>query len=371
MRKVCLVAGATSLLACGKVLDVPTDAAIDSPPTDVAIDGPLPKSRLYAFNAAQFDISQVSKISLEVVDLTDLTFIRNVDLGFAGLAAGAISPDGTVAYVADFASGEVRFHDTTTGMPTRGAIAVPGVRDLALNADGSILYAASNLTIAAIDTAAGTVTSSPVVGTANGITLTLALSPDGARIATATNDATIALVRTSDLSIEASIPIVTNVQGCASQPAAVAFRSNGLLITWDLNCDALYQVDVGTRTQLVASSIATGRDGGTSFQAANKLTFSNSTGLAYAIKEDGPNNLAVMNAQNATFTTLANADLPFSSVMSEDGSNLFLGVVHRFNGGGADTITTVGTATSVVTVDAYTLSIATQSVSDLTIVTSL
>ncbi len=360
------------LLACGNVLKIEPDAP---PPVDASPDARPAVTRLYAVSAAQLDFSTVSKISLDVIDLRTTTLDRHVELGFAGLSATAVSPDAATIYVADFSTGEVRFLSTTTGAIAR-TVPLAQVRDIVLDASGGKLYAAAGSKIVAIDTATGTTTPSPDVGGAS-ITLGIALSPDGARIGTSTTNGgsnpTITLVRTSDMSIENAIPIVTNVGGCSSSPAAVAFKSNGLLVTWDLNCDALYQVDVGTHTQLTAGSIATGRDSGASFMSSNKLTTSASSGLAYAIKEDA--NLAVMNTQNTTFTQLPmaapNTDTPFASGMSGDGARLFVSIIHRFNGGGADTLTTIDTATSGVTPNAFTLMSATQSVVSMKAVTSL
>jgi len=356
----------TSLFACGKVVDTPQDGASDSP-VDVAVDDPPPLvPRLFVVTGAQLDFSQVSKSGLEVIDAETMTFDRNVDLGFGGVSSAAVSPDGKTVYIADFASGEVRFHDTTTGISSK-TVTLAQVRDLAINADGTKLYAASGQNVVEIDTTTGDTRPSPAVGGPNTLALNLGLSPDGARVGVSTTNGgsnpTITLVRTMDMSIENAIPITTNVTGCGASPGAVAFKNNGLLVTWDTNCDALYQVDVGTHTQLTAGSIATGRDSGSSFISSNKLTVSAASGLVYAIKEDA--NLAIMNTQTTTFTQIAGVDTPFASGMLDDGTKLFVAVIHRFNGGGADTFNVIDTNTANVTPDAYTFSGASQSAIDV------
>jgi DNA-binding beta-propeller fold protein YncE len=292
--------------------------------------------------------------------------VRRVDLGAASSPSMVVSPDGAIVYVGDRTNGEVRFVDSTTGAVLH-RVPASGIRDLAITPDGRRLFASAGQTIIAIDTVTRTALASPPVGGANAVALGNALSPDGTRIATATSVAAVTLVRTADMSIEAEIPIVTNVTGCASQPVGVAFMSNGLLVAWDSNCDALYQVDVGTRTQLTARSIATGRDSGASFNIISRLAVSTASNLAYALKEDA--NLAVMNPQTNTFTQIAMGDVPFAATMSPDGAQLVVSVVHRFNGGGADTLEVLDTASTAVQ-RLYTLSAANQSVTDMMIVAS-
>lgn len=366
MRQVLPILALLFSAACGKVVETTPDASS----IDAGVDAPVPVPRLYALTASTLDPLMAAVIALEVIDLRTMTMVRQLDLGAASSPSLAISPDGAIAYVGDRANGEVRFVDTATGV-TLHRILLNGVRDLAISADGKTVFASAGPQVVAIDTATRDTRPSPNVGGQNAVTLGNALSPDGVRVATATSNGgsnpTVTLVRTSDLSIEAAIPIATNVTGCAASPVGVAFTSNGHLVAWDSNCDALYQVDVGTRAQLTGGSIATGRDSGSSFNITGRLAVSQASNLAYALKEDA--NLAVMNPQTNTFTLIALGDTPFASTMSPDGTRLLVTVIHRFNGGGADTLEILDTSSSALQ-RAYTFARANHSVVDMMVVES-
>jgi DNA-binding beta-propeller fold protein YncE len=307
---------------------------------------------------------------LEIVDLTTMTNLHRFPLGAGTAHSLAVSPDGRTAYVADTARGEVGFIDTTNGIAGTPAT-VAGVRDLVLSADGQRLFAATNRNVVAIDATTRAVMPSPMLA-GDSIPLGIALSPDGQRVAVATtyggSNPTVTLVRTSDMSIEMAIPIATNVTGCATFPYLVAFVDNGLMLSWDDNCDALYQVDVGTHTQLTARSIATGRDccGAIS---SRRLAVSLASHLVYALREDG--NLVIMNPQTLTFA-LASCfvDMPGALVSSVGGDKLYISIIHRFNGGGADTLDVFDTSNSGCQHAAYTFMVANQSVFDMVVVAS-
>jgi DNA-binding beta-propeller fold protein YncE len=367
----CATAFLTLLLGCGEIPATATDAAVGG---DAAADAPPDAApivpRLYALTSA-FGMG-ATLYGLEIVDLRTMTKLQRFPLGAGNATSVAVSPDGHTAYVSDLASAEVSFISTSTGMPEH-TVALGQVRDLVLSSNGQRLFAAAGDKLVAIDTSTRMTTPSLSLGT-NRIALGLALSPDGQRLVTATTNGgsnpTVALVRTSDMSIEAQVPITTDVTGCASAPFTVAFSDTGLLVSWDNNCDELYQIDAGTHTQLTMRNIATGRDSGSGGWVTSRLATSAKTHLAYAVREEG--NLAIMNPQTLTFTLATGfTDMPQALVSSASGDKLYVSVIHQFTtAGAADTIDVLDTASSGFQRDAYTFSVTTQSVLDMAVVES-
>jgi len=139
-------------------------------------------------------------------------------------------------------------------------------------------------------------------------------------------------------------------------------------VSWDNNCDELYQVDVGTHAQLTAGSIATGRDSGSGGFVTSRLTVSASTHLAYAVREAG--DVVVMNPQTATFTPLGGfSGSPQAIESTASGNQIFVSVVHQFTTQGTpDTIDILDTSSNMFQRSAYTFMSGTQSVMDMAFV---
>lgn len=340
------------LAGCGEVVgvipDAPpevvidaADAAIDAPP-----DAPPAVPRLYTISKA-FQDNGIA--TLEVIDLRTSTKIVALDLPPSTPTSFVVSADGGTAYIGDVATGQIRTIDTRTGVQGL-PFPVAAVRDLVMTADGGTLYAAAGDTVAKIDLATRVVTTSAALGQT---VYAIALAPGEARLALI-GGGNVLLVRASDVSLEASLPMTpSGASNCLAQPFAVAFKGNDRVLTWDSNCDELYQIDPNTRTQLVASTIVTGRDSGAGGQPTSRLALSAATGLAYAVREDGQ--IAVINADTKTFLLVGGfGGTPMAIGASTTGDRMFVPVFQP--SGGADQLAVYDTTNSQLQTGAYVFS---------------
>jgi len=345
------------LVGCGEVTgvvpdappEVPIDAAIDAPP-----DAPVPVPRLYALTRGGSGLG-----GLEVIDLRTTTKIAFHDLPAGAPSSLAVSPDGTTAYIGDTAAAVIRVIDTRTGMP-QASISLASVYDLVLSADGALLFATAGDKIVRIELATGTQTPSPMIGTA-GYAAGISLAPSGARLAvTAGSD--VGLVRTSDMSIEATLRLTTSgTSNCGVQPFATAFKGNDRVLVWDNNCDELFQIDPGTQAQLTASTVVTGRDSGSGGEQTSRLAVTAASNLAFALRED--ETLSVMNTETKTFLNVGGfGGFPGALGSSVSGDRMFITEIPL--AGGPNKLAVYDTANSQLTSGAYTFTPPTQTVVD-------
>jgi hypothetical protein len=305
---------------------------------------------------------------LEIVDLSSSVMAGGFDLpGAAAVTSLAVAPDGQRIFLADACSSQV--HVYTPQGAKLADVAVANPRDLVLSADGSTLYVANFTQIAAVDTATyGQAGSVALDGSDSA--LGMALGPDGTTLAAAsTNGAgpAVYLFSTSPLAVIQRVPITATIPGCAVSPNDVTFTDAGRVLAWDSNCDWVYQVDVATRSYLSGSNIPYTRDSGSSFNYNNALFYVPARGKAYGFNEAGQ--AVVSDPAAASGTTLGGfTGIPFVPAPRPDGSGVYYSVIHRFSGGGADTLDLLNTGTETFTRGTYTFSDATRSVRDMRVV---
>lgn len=307
---------------------------------------------------------------VEIVDLTSNTMARVFDVaGTAAVTSLAVSPDGQRIYLANACSGQVHFY-TSQGVKLVD-VAVTGPRDLALSPDGSRLYVATSTQVLAVNTSTYGVLGSVALDVSD-TALGMGLSADGTTLAAAStaggSSPAVYLFSTSPLARIQKVSITATIPGCAVFPNDVTFTNTGRVLAWDSNCDHVYQVDVATRSYLSASDIAYTRDSGSSSNYNNSIFFVPASGKAYGFNEAAE--AVVSDPATLIGTTLGGftGGFPFVPAPRPDGSGVYYSVIHRFAGGGADTLDLLNTGTNAFTRGTYTFSDATRSVRDMRVV---
>jgi YVTN family beta-propeller protein len=326
----------------------------------VCVDSAPARDVLFALitsDLSSIPIGPPPTTALEVVDLSAGTRLRTVALGQRSVASLAVLPGGARAYVSDATNNQIVLVDTSTGAET-ALIPLQGPRDLLLSADGSTLYAGSSASVVAITTATNTIQSSLPIG--GDTPLGLALSPDGSRLAVPVSqggsNVALRLLTTGPLLVPGPrIPLTGNVPGCATQVGDSVFASAGRVLVWDSNCDALYQVDVASGTQLAGQTIATGRDSGSSFNYNNALLYSASAARAYVFNES--QRVLTFDPIAATFVPSGGfAASVVADALTPAGNAVYFAVARRFNGGLPDQLDRLDTATGTIARGVYTFS---------------
>lgn len=301
--------------------------------------------RLYALMSGLLE--DPTPTAIEVVVLATRARIHSIDLGTRSVTSLEVSPDGSRAYVADRYNGEIAVYHTVTRAQL-AAIPIPFVSETAISSDGATLFAIGAPGLVAIDTATNQIVAQHAYDELGPSALSIAVSPDGSRIGvttTAGGSSPTYELFDSGLNLLASIPIVGSVEGCDAFPIPSAFRSNELALLWDPNCDSLYQVDLQSGTQLVGSTINTGRDSGTSLGASNAFVYLPSSGRAMVIKESLE--LVSIDPTAGTFSTAATfAAWPFVASTSPGAQTVFVSEINRFQDAGADSLDAIGAGTS-------------------------
>jgi YVTN family beta-propeller protein len=315
---------------------------------------------IYALMAADLGGLGASATSVEVVDAGSMTHIRTLPLGNRAATSLAVSPDEQRLYVADSFAGGVAVLNSSDGS-TITDIKLPA-RDLVLSADGSRLYATAASSIVAIDTSTNTVIDTKPTGT--DIPLGIALSPDGSVLAAASTGDAFYIASPSNVAGAVRVSISNT---CGPDHGDVTFNGSGRALLWDNGCDDLYQVDIPGQAQVPADTVHMADDSGASFNYNNALSYSSVSGRAYVHKES--EELAVIDPAAVSGSAQGGfSGVPFIAGLTPSGKDLLVAVIHRFSGGGADTLDQLDTPTGIFTRDVYTFTVATQSVRDMRII---
>jgi DNA-binding beta-propeller fold protein YncE len=314
--------------------------------------------------------------AIEIVDLASLETVRTISIGRREVTSVAVAPDCQRCYVID----RTRHAVVTFTLPAGEAIdSLPLLdpRDCLLSPDGETLYVTAHQSVVAIDTRTTTIRST--FSTAGVTTLGTALSPEADTLAAVGScpdgQATLYLIDTARLALRASVPITADRPGRTAAPTSVVFTDAGRELLWDSNGDALYQVDGAGQApvQLHAGTIDLGRQGDSLLEFYHLLVYSASAARAYATKESILGTfepaLAVLDPVGASAQLVHGfTGTPLVPALTPDGTTLFVSVIHRFSGGGADTLDRYDTLSNRLTRNVYTFSVPTMSVRDMRLV---
>jgi YVTN family beta-propeller protein len=319
--------------------------------------------------------SLVPASSIEVVELASMTGSSH-PIGNRRVTSLAVLPDGTRVFVADQTNNVVLIIDPSTGN-SLGSIPLKGPRDLVMSADGLTLFANGTDSIVSIDTTNNSIRQTFRTTAAAGqldVTLGLAISSDGTLLATpgvcqsVCNDGLddeggLYVLDARTMTLRARVPIRNPGEptNCATSPNDVVFGPSNRILLWDSNCDNLYQLDSTTFQQLTAETVRLGRDDGSSFNYNNILSFSSPTGQAYVVKEGKPTGgqlvpaLGIIDPMQHSGSTVTGFDgTAFVPALAADGKSLYVSVIHRFSGGGADTLARYDALTNTFSRGVYT-----------------
>jgi peptide/nickel transport system substrate-binding protein len=330
---------------------------------------------LYALMTSSFSDDSFSppQSAIEVVDLSGGSTMRAFSIGNREVSSLAVSPDGLRLYVTDRTNGAVAVFSGTTGAMI-ATVAVSEPRDCVLSTDGSTLYVSAGRSVVAVDTATNSI--GRKLATGEDTPLGIGVSPEEDVLAVASSrggsDPALYLIDVATLALRARVPITNPGEptNCATFPTDVAFTDTGRVLLWDSNCDNLYQVEVATRKQLTSATIRLGRDAASSANFNNVLSYSPTSARAYAIKESTRDSnvpvLAVMDPSAGVVSlTDGAAGRPFAAGLAPGGEALLVSVIHRFSGGGADTLDCYDAVRGTVERNVYTLSRSNMSVRDM------
>jgi hypothetical protein len=303
---------------------------------------------------------------VEIVDLTAGALASGFDLpGTSGVTSLAISPDGQRLFLADPCAGQV--HVYTPRGDLLADLAVPDARDLALSPDGAVLHVGTLSRVLAFDGSTYGQVADPVTLDGSYPGRGIGLSPDGTILAAASVEPAVYLFSTAPLARIQKVPVTAAIPGCAVQPNDVTFTDTGRVLAWDANCDWLYQVDVATGTYLSGSEVAYPRDSGASSNYNNAVFYLPDTGRAYGFNE--AHEAVLSDPAAVSGITIGDfSGVPFVPAPLPDQRGVYYSVVHRFSGGGADTLDLLDTGTGTFTRDVHTFSDATRSARDMRVV---
>ncbi|WP_435598603.1 beta-propeller fold lactonase family protein [Streptomyces anulatus] len=224
----------TALTLAGLTLTV-------APPAHTA---PMPTaSRTIASAASAGTLAYVpNRISndVKVIDTESNIVTATINVP-GGPRRAAASPDGTIVYVTSYTTGTLRGIDTANHTVTAPVSTGRGAQDLAVTPDGSRLYVTNYLdkNLSVVDTATRTVTATLPVGVAAN---DIALSPDGARLYL-TERERITILDT------ASGTVVKRITVPASTPNRIGFAPDGTrAYVSDMATHVLHVIDTATET---------------------------------------------------------------------------------------------------------------------------
>jgi YVTN family beta-propeller protein len=263
--------------------------------------------------------------TVSVIDTSSDTVVATIPIGGKFADTAAISPDGSLVYVAS-ESGQVAVISTATNSVVT-IIPVPGdLWTVAVSPDGSLVYAANvgASAVSVIDAKTNTlITNIPVASGPYGI----AFSPDGTRAYVASESGTVSVISTATNSVLTTINVGTT-------PTMLAMSPDGQRVYVDNNGSGTVSV-IDTSNNLVTATINVG--GG-----PYGIVFSPDGSRAYVANSDG--NVSVINtATNSLVDTINLGVENVGIAVSPDGTHLY--VTHY---GGSRTVSVIDTATDSV-----------------------
>jgi gliding motility-associated-like protein len=236
--------------------------------------------------------------TVTVINAITNAIIATITANTSGESTGiAVSPDGTMLYVADFVTGTVSVINTATSAVV--AIITVGSQPygIAVSPDGSKVYVSisGSNNVAVINTATNTVAASIIVGLAP---QDVALSPDGSRLYVATLGLNgLSVINTANNSTIAVIPT-------ANDPSAIALSPDGATVYVATDSNIVTVVDAATNA--VVSTIAVGTD-------SNGLCVSADGHFLYVTNE-GSKNVSIINTSTNTVAATVNVGIGPSSL---------------------------------------------------------
>jgi peptide/nickel transport system substrate-binding protein len=290
-------------------------------------------ARLYALLTAELLPERPVEAAVEVLHADSMTPVRSLPIGERIVRSITANSSGTVLYVLD----ERGLTALADDGELRATHEVEGGRDVVIGTDDRTAYVTTAIAVIVIDLESG---EQRRVSVSPHQPLGIAISRDGRLLAAPAAGRTPALILldTATLSLE-RIPITNPGEptNCATSPNDVAFTADGRVLLWDSNCDNLYQVDPETGTQLTSETIRAGRDSGSSFNYNDMLAYSMESRTAFALKESG--RLVILDPEARKCREVGDFEgIPFTTVLSPDGRQLYISVIHRYSGGGPDTL---------------------------------
>jgi hypothetical protein len=331
---------------------------------------------LYALLQDSFD--EPGTAAVEIVDLTTKTLVRSFSLGSRTVTSLAVTRGGSV-YVVDVRNREVAVYDLL-GDQTGAVRLRSAPRDCVLAHGDATLYVSTADGLVAIDTATNEITATASTkADLDGV----AISPDGEVVGAAGREPSEASPTASEPVVylfdratltPRRVPITNPERPQGQEPTDLAFTDTGRAIVWDGFADSFYQVDVASGTQDPAGTASLERDHGSSGNTNNVVVYSPPAKRAYAQKEfsgasTSPGVLAVLDVERATAYEVGGfAAQPFVLALHPDEQKLYVSVVRRFMGGGADMLDEFDVRTESFAPRVYTFQRDDMSVRDMKIV---
>ena len=321
--------------------------------------------RLYSLMTSNLGMSSPSASEIEILDLGTLTKLNSFSVGNRDVSSMAVMPDHSRVYITDFSASAVAVYNLSGTL--LNTIPVTSPRDTALSSDGSRLYVTSGQSISVIDTTTDTIAGSLSTGT--DITMAVTVSSDDSTLAVSSyyyggSGSAVYLVDAPTLTLNHRIP-VTHPTHPTPLTGDTVFTDTGRVLAWDGNSDTLYQFDIASGTQIMSDSIVAFRDGGMSANFNNALEYSTVPDRAY-VHHDTIDEILELDPSAVSVTPLGGfTGRPFANALSTDQAELYTSVLHRFSGGGADTLDLLDLTSGVFSRGVYTFATPTMSARDM------
>ena len=270
-------------------------------------------------------VPNTSGSTVSVIDTGNDTVIATIPIASSSPDGAAVSPDGTLLYVAS-EGGVVSVISTATNSVV-GTIPVgAGADTIAFSPNGSLAYIGhyGGDYVSVIDTANNTVLTNITVGSG---AYAVAVSPDGSRAyVTNENSGTVSVIDTSSNSVVASIPIGSTPTGIAISPDGThVYASN-------YGSGTVSVIDAATNTVTATINVGTNPYG---------VVFSPDGLHAYVATYGGT--VAVIDTATNSVTASIAVGSSVGITISPDGSHLY--VSHYAS---SSTVTVIDTATNSV-----------------------